>query len=142
MSVNVEAVGRTTKTAPGMARQILIAVLAAALGLLALHPFCDLAFAAGHGDCTRLSSATGQHAAAESNPAGDSSVACGISVKDPTLVNPPEPLVSWTPGGVLVATLFAFAGLPLLASSRNSVRLRLASPPERSFYARSARILR
>ena len=134
---------RTTKAAPGMARQVLFAVLAAALAVLALRPFCDLAFAGvGRGDCARLWAAAGQHAAEQPDPASDSTGECRVSINDANLVNPAEPLIPWVPDVPLGAALFILAGLPLFASSRNAVRFRLAVPPERPFYARSARILR
>lgn len=150
MSANLQAIGsivfarqRGSKWGSGMLRGTMVALVFAALGFLSLHPFCDLALAAnGHGDAARAVAAVMHGIDPDSNPAHTPSGACCETVKDGTLVKAAEPLISWTPGGALGAALFAFAGLPLLASSRNPVRARLTVRPERSFYARSTRILR
>lgn len=119
----------------------MLALVFAALGFLSLRPFCDLAFAGTHNDHARAvpAAAQGIH---QDRDAGDApSGTCCAGIKDGTLVKPAEPLISWTPGATLGATVFAFSGL-VLARSRNPVRTPLAVPPERSYYARSARILR
>lgn len=124
-------------------KRILAVALVAVLALLALRPFCDLALAGGaHGDCARLWSSAGQHAAGHPDPATDSTVECRGSIDDTTLVTPGEPLALWSPQAPPVPALLAFAGLLRFAGARNTVRFRLAVPPERPFYARSVRILR
>lgn len=124
-------------------RQVSVVMLVAALALLALRPLCGLAFAGGtQSACARLWSAAGQHAAGHPGPASDSTAACRGNINDATLVKSGELPASWMPDEPPAAALLAFAGLLLFAGSRNAVRFRLAAPPERPFYARSARILR
>jgi hypothetical protein len=149
MSANLEAIGsiavarlRASKSTLGMPRGMLLVLVVTALGFLSLRPFCDLAFAGTNGDHAHAvaAAALGIH---QDRDGGDTpSGTCCAGIKDGTLVKPAEPLISWTPGGTLGATLFAFAGLLPFARSRNPARTSLAVSPGRSYYARSARILR
>ena len=126
----------------GVPRAVLFALVFAALGFLSLRPFCDLAFAGTHsGHAHAVSAAVpGIH---QDRGAGDPQPGtCCARIKDGTLVKPAEPLILWAPGGPLGATLFALTGPLPFARSSDPVRTLLAVPPERSYYARSARILR
>ena len=122
---------------------IALALAVAALGLLLLRPICDSAFtAAGHGGIAPAVAMIGHAVAGHPDPAPPQSEACCASVADETLLKAAEPLVTWMPDATLRAALFVIAALPLLSSSRHSAKFRLAAPPERSFYVRSARVLR
>lgn len=124
-------------------RQVSVVMLVAALALLALRPLCGLAFAGGtQADCARLWSVAGLHAAGHAGPTSDSSAECRRNINDATLVKSGELPAPWIPDQPPAAALLAFAGLLLFAGWRKAVRLRLTDPPERSFYVRSARILR
>lgn len=125
-----------------MPRAVVLALVFAALGFLSLRPFCDFAFAAAYSDHAQPVSAAAQGIHQDRGTGETPSGTCCAGIKDGTLLKPAEPLISWTPGGTLGAMLFAFSGLLLFARSRNAVRTPLAVPPERSYYARSARILR
>lgn len=152
-SVNLQGIGwsalgrlPSSRAILGVPRAVLFALVFAALGFLSLRPFCDLAFAGTHSG-THSDPAHAVSAAAQGihqdRGAGDTqSATCCARIKDGTLVKPAEPLISWTSGGTLGAALLAIAGLPLFARSSNPARSLLAVPPERSYYARSARILR
>lgn len=148
MSANLQPTGpfvrlRASKSTLGMRRAMMLALAFVALGFVSLRPFCELAFAnGGHSDVATVVAVAGHFVAGHPDREDMPSAACCASVEDGTLVKPAEPLVSWTQGGLLGAVLFASAGLLLFARSRNPARRLLAVPPERSFYARSARILR
>lgn len=122
---------------------MLLAVILAALALLLLRPFCGLVSAGnGQSDVAGGVRAAGHVVAEHPDPGDALSGTCCATIKDGTLVKPAEPLVSWTAGGTLGTAVFAFTGLLLFAPSRNPVRILLAVPPQRSYYFRSARILR
>ena len=124
-------------------RGIALALLFAALALLVLRPFCDLAFAAaGQGDLTPAVATLEHPATGHADQGTTPSEACCIDIADEILVKPVEPLAAWMAGAPLGAALILFAGLPSFAGSRHMARRRLAAPPERPFYVRSARILR
>ena len=117
----------------------MLALVFAALGLLSLRPFCGLAFATpGHSDYARAVTSAGQAAAEYPGSGNMPSGTCCDSITDGTLVKSADPLISWTAG----TTPFAFSGLVPFVQSRDPVRIPLAVPPERSYYVRSARILR
>lgn len=127
----------------GVPQLVSLALMIIALGFAILHPYCELAFAnGGNGPFAGFSAAEASPAAAQPCHEEESTTICCASVQDWTLVKQAGTLVSWTPGGTLGAVFFVIAGLPLIASSRGAARYRFAAPPERSFYARSARILR
>lgn len=121
-----------------------LALVVAALALLVLKPFCDLAFAAaGNGEIAPVAAkAIGHGLAGHPGPAAPESGACCASIADGTLINPAESLIPWMPDVSLGAAFIVLAGLLPVEGSRNAARVRLAAPPERSFYIRSARILR
>jgi len=121
-----------------------LALVVAALALLALKPFCDLAFAAaGNGEVASAAiTAIGHGSAGHPGPAAPESVACCASIVDETLINSAEPLLPWMPDVPPGAAFIVLAGLLPAAGSRYAARIRLSFPPERSFYLRSARILR
>jgi len=115
-----------------------------ALALLVLKPFCDLAFAStGNGNLAAGAVATtGLGMAGHPDPVAPESATCCASVADGTLINAAGPTNPRIPDLPLVAAFIVLAGLPPVAGSRHAARFRLAAPPERSFYLRSARILR
>lgn len=120
-----------------------LAIVIAALALLLLRPFCDFAFAAAdRGYIASAAAMAGHDVAGHANSGTPISEACCAVVGDETLVKPAEPVIPWIPEALLGAALFILVGLPLFASSRHAVRYSLAAPPARTFYARSARILR
>lgn len=121
-----------------------LAIVVAALALLVLKPFCDLAFAAaGNGEIASVAAmAIGHGIAGHPDPAAPESEACCASSADGTLINSADLLMPWMPDVSLGAAFIVLAGLLPVAGSRNAARLRFAAPPERSFYIRSARILR
>ena len=148
MSANLQATGpfarlRASKSTLGIPRAMMLALVFVALAFVSLRPFCQLAFANdGQSGVAGFVTAAG-HAPAEHPDRGDTPCGTGCtSIKDGTLVKPAEPLASWTRSGSLGAVLFASTGLLLFVRSRNPARRLLVIPPERSFYARSARILR
>jgi len=137
------AIPRWRTSRPGGTRGAALAIVIAALALLLLKPFCDLAFAAAGRvliapAATTMAHGVAGHAVPGTTPSG----ACCTDVADSALLMPAVPIIPWLPDAPLGAALFILAGLPLFAGSRQSVRFCLAAPPERSFYARSARILR
>ena len=114
----------------------------AALTLLLL-PFCDLRFAtAGQGGIAPAVAPIGHGVAGYPEPAAPRSETCCTNIADEMLLKPAEPLIASMPGVPLGAALFLLAELPLFASARQAVKFRTGAPPERSFYVRSARILR
>ena len=120
-----------------------LAIVIAAFALLLLRPFCDLTFAAAdRAHAAPAATMAGHRIVGHAEPGIPLCDACCSIVSDGTLVYPAEPLVLRLPGAPLGAALFLLAGLPLFASWRYSARFYLAAPPERPFYARSARILR
>jgi len=121
-----------------------LAIVVAALVLLVLKPFCDLSFAAASNGQVASAAATaiGHGIAGHPDPAAPEPEACCSSIADGTLIKPAESVVSWMPDVSLGAAFIVLAGLLPVAGSRNAARLRFAAPPERSFYIRSARILR
>lgn len=120
-----------------------LALVFVALALLLPRPFCDLAFAAASQSKAAPGVTTIVHGVAgHADTITPSSEACCANISDGTLVNPAGPLIPWLPDVPLGAALFVLAALPLFARPRHAVRCRLAAPPERHFYARSARILR
>ena len=148
MSANLRPTGpfarlRASNSTPGMARAMLLALLFLALGFVSLRPFCEFAFANhGQGEVAGFVTAAGPAPAAHQDRGGAPSGVCCASIKDGTMVKPAELLASWTRGGSLGIVLFASASLLLFARPRAPARRVLAASPERSFYARSARILR
>lgn len=125
-----------------MPRAVVLAVVFAALGFLSLRPFCDFAFAAAYSDHAQPVSAAAQGIHQDRGTGDTPSGTCCAGVKDGTLLKPAEPLISWTTAGTPGAALFAFTGLLVFARSRTPARTLFAVPPERSYYVRSARILR
>lgn len=129
---------------PHSVRGVALALVFAALALLVLKPFCDLAFtAAGNAEIASAAiTAIGHGSAGHPGPAAPESVACCASIVDETLINSAESHLPWMPD-VLLGAAFIVFGVPLpVKGLRNAARFRLAVPPERSFYLRSARILR
>jgi len=133
---------RASRPILGVPRALLFALVFAALGFLSLRPFCELAFAGTHSEHAQAVSAAALGIQQDRGTGDTRSGTCCARIKDGTLVKPAEPLISWTSGGTLGAALLAIAGLPLFAPSSNPARAHFAVPPERSYYARSARILR
>ena len=121
---------------------MMLVLVLAALAFVLLRPFCEFEYAAeANSGVAAFVAAAGHVAAAQ--PRGEApSGTCCSSVKDGTLVKPAELIASRTRGDSPGALLFASAGLLLFARSRNPAGRRLAALPERSFHARSARILR
>lgn len=121
-----------------------LALVVAALALLVLKPYCDLAFAAaGNGAIASVAAtAMGHGLAGHPVPAAPQSEACCASIADGTLINSAELLIPWMPDLSLDAAFIVLAGLLPVVGSRNAARFRLAVSPGRSFYLRSARILR
>ena len=123
---------------------MMLVLLFVALAFVLLRPFCEVEYAGEErsgvaGFVTAAGYDTAAHPGRGDTPSGT----CCSSVKDGTLVNPAELLTSWTRGDSPGTLLFASAGLLLFARSRDPAgRLFLAVSPERSFYARSAHILR
>ena len=138
--------GKNAAPVPGprRTRGAALALVVAALALLVLKPFCDLAFAAaGKGEIASVAAmAIGHGIAGHPGPAAPESGACCATIADGTLINPAESLIPWMPDVPLGAAFIVLAGLLPVAGSRNAAKLRFAAPPERSFYIRSARILR
>ena len=134
--------GKRTTTMRGAGRAAL-ALAVSALALLLLRPICDFAFAAaGRGGTAPAVTMIEHGVAGHADPAMPQSEACCTSAADETLLKSAEPLIASLPDVPLGAAFFLLAALPLFASSRTPARFCLAAPPERSFYARSARILR
>ena len=120
-----------------------LAIVIAALAALLLKPFCDPAFAAaGRVDMAPAVTTMAHGAAGFALPRSMPSEACCTDVADSSPLKLVELFIPRLPDAPLGAALFILAGLPLFAGSRQSVRFCLAAPPEQSFYARSARILR
>lgn len=118
-----------------------LAIVVLVLAFVLLRPFCDLA-AADQVHVAPTATVAGHGVAGHADSGTPLSAACCAQISAGTVVNPAASLVSWLSVAPLGAALFVLAGLPLFASSRHPARFRLAAPPERSFYARSARILR
>ena len=134
--------GRRTSMVHGAGR-IALALATLALASLLLRPICDFALtAAGHGGAAPAVTVIEHGVAGHAGPAMPQSEACCTSAADETLLKSAEPLIASLPDVPLGAAFFLLAALPLFASSRTPARFCLAAPPERSFYARSARILR
>ena len=148
MSVILEPTGliarlRASRSTLGVPRLLVVALAFVALGFVSLRPFCEFAFANhGQGEVAGFVTAAGPAPAAHQDRGGAPSGVCCASIKDGTMVKPAELLASWTRGGSLGIVLFASASLLLFARPRAPARRVLAASPERSFYARSARILR
>lgn len=122
---------------------MMLVLLFAALAFVLLRPFCEVEYAGdGNSGVAGLVSAAGYDNAAHAGRGDTHSGTCCSSVKDGTLVKRAELLTSWTRGDSPGALLFASAGLLLFARSRSPAGRRLAAPPGRTFYSRSARILR
>jgi len=134
---------RAARSTLGVARAMTYALVFLALAFVLLRPLCEFAFASdGHGGVAGFVTAV-EHASGGQPDRGDTpSGVCCESVKDGTVLTPAGLLASWTRGDSPGALLFATAGLLLFARSRNPARRFLAALPERSFYGRSARILR
>lgn len=144
MFSNLQGNKAVPEAGPRRTRGAALALVVAALALLVLKPFCDLAFAAaGNGEIAPVAAmAVGHGIAGHPDPAAPESEACCASIADGTLIKPAEFLISWMPDVSLGAAFIVLAGLLPVAGSRNAARVRFAAPPERSFYIRSARILR
>lgn len=126
-----------------MPRTTLLALVFVALAFVLLRPFCEVEYAGdGNSGVAGFVTAAGHDTAAHPGRGYPPSGTCCSSVKDGTVVKPAELLTSWTRGDSPGALLFASAGLLLFVRSRNTVGRRLAAPLGRSFYVRSARILR
>lgn len=122
---------------------MMLALVFVALAFVLLRPFCEVEYAGeGNSGTAGFVTAAGYDTAAHPGRGDTPSGTCCSSVKDGTLVKPAELLTSWTRDDSPGALLFASAGLLLFARSRNPAGRRLAAPLGRSFYARSARILR
>jgi hypothetical protein len=120
-----------------------LAIVIAAFAMLLLRPFCDLAFAAAvQGDMAPAAAMAGHGTAGHAGSGTPLSTPCCAFVSNETLVNPAGLVSAGMPDALLGAALFLLVSLPLFARSRHSVRFCLAAPPNRPFYARSARILR
>ena len=120
------------------------ALVVAALALLVLKPFCDLAFASS-GDAnssTVVATAAGHAVAGHPGTEAPEAATCCATVSDATLINSAKSLVPRMPDVSLGAAFILLAGLVPVAGPRNAAKFGLAAPPERSFYVRSARILR
>lgn len=134
---------RSFRSALDMPRAMLLALAFAALGVVLLRPLCELGFAGDVHSAVAGFATAGERTIGGHPDRGDTpSVACCDSVKDGTVAKPAELLASWTRGGAPGAALLLSAGLLLFARPRDTARLSLADLPERSFHARSARILR
>jgi len=121
-----------------------VALVVVALALLVLKPFCDFAFGgAGSGAIAAVASKSGAYGmAGHPGPAVPDSTGCCATISDETLIKPAEYFAPPAPGLSLGVALIALAGFAPAAGSRFPARHRPAAPPERSYYARSARILR
>ena len=123
-------------------RATALVLVFAALTLLLL-PFCELTLAtAGQGGFAPAVASIGHGVAGHPEPAAPRSETCCTNIVDEMLLKPAEPLIASMPGVALGAALFLLAELPLSATTRHAVKFRPAALPERSFYLRSARILR
>lgn len=122
---------------------MMLALVFVALAFVLLRPFCEVEYAGeGNSGAAGFVTAAGHDTAAPPGRGDTPPGTCCSSVTDGTIVKPAELLTSWTRGGSLGAALLASTGLLLFARSRNPAERRLAVSPGRSFYARSARILR
>ena len=131
---------------PRMARRrwrAAVALAAAALALLLLRPFCDFAFAIGHPISIATAAMAAAHGeAAHVNPTIEPSESCCAIATDGTLLTSAEMLIRGGADAPLIAVLLVSSSLLLFARARDPARRLFAVLPERSFYARSARILR
>jgi hypothetical protein len=114
----------------GRARGAFVVLAILALSLSPLRVLCDLGLA--HAGQTTSAHQTGH---------GDSDLCC-TSVGDRALVNAATPDLSSGKGVTLLAA--ALASVLILSGFlvRRPLRLAGAPPPSRSYYARSARLLR
>jgi hypothetical protein len=134
---------RIAKSMSRAKRAMVLAFVFMAAGFVSLRPICELAlgkYSAIHS--VVLSVATGHATATQPDSGGTPSAICCANVGDGSLVKPAEALASWTQGGTQGTILFFSAGLLLFARSRYPAIRLLTALPERSFYTRSARILR
>jgi len=128
---------------PGMARAIACALVFLALAFVLLRPLCEFTFAGdGRSGVAGFVTAAGQASAGHPDRGDAPTGLCCESVKDGSVLKAAGLLASWTGGDSPGVLLFASAGLLLFARPREPARRLPAVLPERSFYARSARILR
>lgn len=131
------------RSARRRARSVLLALAFISLAFVLLRPFCELTFGSDGPNGVVGILYAGGHASTGRMDGGDSrSGTCCDSVKDGTLLTLVEPTALRAQGGSLAVLAFVSAGLLLLARPRNPAGKFLPAPPERSYYARSARILR
>ena len=124
-------------------RGVIAAVALLAFALTILRPFCDVAFAAAGPDVHAHQIQGETRAAFEEHarhdpPGGD----CCTSVGDWTPVPPLALPAAWMAGETPAAAPRAPIDRHIPAYAHRPARVAQAPPPERSFYARSARILR
>jgi hypothetical protein len=133
----------TRGSAQRAARTVLFALAFLSLGSVLLRPFCEFPFSSDRASGIVSLFHAGGHAAAENLNGSDApSETCCDSVKDDTLLTAAEPSILRAQGGTLAVLVFVSAGLLPFARPRHPTGRFLPALPERSFYARSARILR
>jgi hypothetical protein len=134
---------RIARSMSRMTRAMVLALVFMAAGFVSLRPICEFAFGRyGAIHEMVLPVATGHAAAMQPNSRETPSAICCANVNDGTLVKPAEAVALWTQGGMQETVLFFSAGLLLFAQLRHPASRSLAALPKRSFYTRSARILR
>jgi hypothetical protein len=134
---------RNARSMSRITRAMVLALVFMAAGFVSLRPICEFAFGKYSGiHEVVLSVATGHATTTQPNSGGTPSAICCANVNDGTLVKPAEAVVSWTQGGMQGTVLFLSAGLLLFAQLHYPASKSAAALPRRSFYTRSARILR
>jgi hypothetical protein len=132
--------GSTIWLGPGVRR---VAAVFAVVALLSLQPFCHHALAAaGNGGAANAVSAATHGVTAFPGDGELPSGKCCSGIRGGALVKPLDPPIPWTAGGVLAAALAAPGARLVTRFPRYAERISIAVPRERSFYARSSRILR
>jgi hypothetical protein len=131
MSVDKRAKGTAVDRRQRRAGAALTVLAILALSLLPLRTLCEL-------EVAHAAQTTGEHQAGGGE---DKSDLCCASIDDTALV---DSVVAVLPAGPGAAPLVAFFVSSLILSGFVVRRPRLsgASPPSRSYYARSARVLR
>lgn len=111
----------------------MFAAACAALLLVLVHPFCNFAHAGS----------AIHHASALNPDTGDTLPGtCCSDAEDGALMKPAEQFMPSTVGGTQGAAPVSWIRVPIFSRAKAATRITLAAPPERSYYARSARILR
>jgi hypothetical protein len=128
----------------GAPRAAMLGLIVVALGVLSLRATCAIAFADhSNGAVSNVIMPAGHAAAGHLDPGGAPSASCCDRAGDATLVKPADLLASWTRGAPLGIVFFASAGMLSFARRRiPQLMFPFAALPERSYYARSARIQR